>query len=210
MIIAIDGPAAAGKGTLSRKLANHFDLALLDTGLIYRAVGMNLVRSGGDLNDAAAAVEAAQNLKPENLNSKDLRADIAADAASIISAVPEVRSSLIDFQRSFAANPPGGKCGAVLDGRDIGTVVCPKAEIKLFVTARPEIRAERRYLELRERGLNVIYGPVLEDLKERDARDSARIVSPLVPAIDAFLMDTSDLAVVEVFSKALEFINEKN
>jgi cytidylate kinase len=209
MIIAIDGPAASGKGTLARHLADHFDLALLDTGLIYRAVGMNLVRAGVDLDDADAAVEAAKNLKPENLAAQDLRSDLAADAASRISAVPDVRTTLIDFQRSFAANPPGQNCGAVLDGRDIGTVVCPEAKVKLFITARAEVRAERRYLELQERGLDAIYALVLADMKERDARDSSRTISPLVPANGAFLLDTSDLAAGEVFLKALRFINGK-
>jgi len=207
MIIAIDGPAAAGKGTLARRLADHFDLALLDTGLLYRAVGMNLVRAGADPDDAAKAAEAARNLKPEDLEAGDLRDDAAADAASRVSAVPDVRAALLDFQRSFAAEPPGGTRGAVLDGRDIGTVVCPDAESKLFVTASPEVRAERRYLELRERGLDAIHGRVLADMKERDARDSDRTVSPLEPAKDAFLLDTSDLDADQVFDVALDFIN---
>jgi cytidylate kinase len=207
MIIAIDGPAAAGKGTLARRLADHFDLALLDTGLLYRAVGMNLVRAGADPDDAAKAAEAARNLKPEDLEAGDLRDDAAADAASRVSAVPDVRAALLDFQRSFAAEPPGGTRGAVLDGRDIGTVVCPDAESKLFVTASPEVRAERRYLELRERGLDAIHGRVLADMKERDARDSERTVSPLEPAKDAFLLDTSDLDADGVFTAALDFIN---
>jgi cytidylate kinase len=210
MIIAIDGPAAAGKGTLARRLADHFDLALLDTGLLYRAVGMNLVRAGADPDDAAKAAEAARNLKPEDLEAGDLRDDAAADAASRVSAVPDVRAALLDFQRSFAAEPPGGTRGAVLDGRDIGTVVCPDAESKLFVTASPEVRAERRYLELRERGLDAIHGRVLADMKERDARDSERTVSPLEPAKDAFLLDTSDLDADQVFAAALDFINGNN
>jgi len=210
MIIAIDGPAAAGKGTLARRLADHFDLALLDTGLLYRAVGMNLVRAGADPDDAAKAAEAARNLKPEDLEAGDLRDDAAADAASRVSAVPDVRAALLDFQRSFAAEPPGGTRGAVLDGRDIGTVVCPDAESKLFVTASPEVRAERRYLELRERGLDAIHGRVLADMKERDARDSERTVSPLEPAKDAFLLDTSDLDADQVFAAALDFINWNN
>ena len=210
MIIAIDGPAAAGKGTLARRLADHFDLALLDTGLLYRAVGMNLVRAGADPDDAAKAAEAARNLKPEDLEAGDLRDDAAADAASQVSAVPDVRAALLDFQRSFAAEPPGGTRGAVLDGRDIGTVVCPDAESKLFVTASPEVRAERRYLELRERGLDAIHGRVLADMKERDARDSERTVSPLEPAKDAFLLDTSDLDADQVFAAALDFINGNN
>ncbi len=207
MIIAIDGPAAAGKGTLARRLADHFGLALLDTGLLYRAVGMNLVRAGADLGDAAKAAEAARALKPQDLEAGDLRADAAADAASRVSAVPDVRAALLDFQRSFAANPPEDANGAVLDGRDIGTVVCPAAEVKLFVTASPEVRAQRRYLELRERGLDAIHGRVLADMKERDARDSDRTVSPLEPAKDAFLLDTSDLDADQVFDVALDFIN---
>jgi len=210
MIIAIDGPAAAGKGTLARRLADHFDLALLDTGLLYRAVGMNLVRAGADPDDAAKAAEAARNMKPEDLEAGDLQDDAAADAASRVSAVPDVRAALLDFQRSFAAEPPGGTRGAVLDGRDIGTVVCPDAESKLFVTASPEVRAERRYLELRERGLDAIHGRVLADMKERDARDSERTVSPLEPAKDAFLLDTSDLDADQVFAAALDFINGNN
>jgi cytidylate kinase len=207
MIIAIDGPAAAGKGTLARRLADHFGLALLDTGLLYRAVGMNLVRAGTDLGDAAKAAKAARALKPQDLEAGDLRADAAADAASRVSAVPDARAALLDFQRSFAANPPEDANGAVLDGRDIGTVVCPAAEVKLFVTASPEVRAQRRYLELRERGLDAIHGRVLADMKERDARDSDRTVSPLEPAKDAFLLDTSDLDADQVFDVALDFIN---
>ena len=207
MLIAIDGPAAAGKGTLARRLADHFGLALLDTGLLYRAVGMNVVRAGGDADDAALAAEAARSLTPEDLDAGDLRGDAAADAASRVSAVPDVRAALLNFQRAFAANPPGGAKGAVLDGRDIGTVVCPEAESKLFVTASAEVRAERRFLELRERGLDAIHGRVLADMKERDARDSERAVSPLVPAKDAFLLDTSDLDADQVFAAALDFIN---
>jgi len=207
VIIAIDGPAAAGKGTLARRLAEHFGLALLDTGLLYRAVGMNLVRAGADPDDAAGAAEAARTLRPEDLDASDLRTDAAADAASRVSAVPDVRLALLDFQRSFAANPPGDKRGAVLDGRDIGTVVCPEADVKLFVTASPEVRAKRRFLELRERGLDAIHGRVLADMKERDARDRDRAVSPLEPAKDAFILDTSDLDADRVFARALDFIN---
>ena len=210
MLIAIDGPAAAGKGTLARRLADHFGLALLDTGLLYRAVGMNVVRAGGDANDAALAAETARALKPEDLEADDLRVDAAADAASRVSAVPDVRAALLEFQRSFAANPPGGASGAVLDGRDIGTVVCPEATAKLFVTASTEVRAKRRYLELRERGLDAIHGRVLADMKERDARDSERAVSPLEPAKDAFLLDTSDLDADQAFAAALDFIETRS
>ena len=211
MIIAIDGPAAAGKGTLARRLAGHFGLAILDTGLLYRAVGMKLVRNGQDTDDHTAATEAAETLTPGDLEADDLRGDAAADAASRISSIPTVRAALLEFQRSFAANPPGnvadGAKGAVLDGRDIGTIVCPDADHKLFVTASAEVRAERRFKELRERGLDVIHGRVLADMKERDTRDSQRAVSPLEPAKDAFLLDTSDLDADQAFAAALKFIN---
>jgi len=210
VIIAIDGPAAAGKGTLARKLAKKFGLAYLDTGLIYRAVGMAVVRADGDPNDPEPAERAAKALKPEDLEAPDLRTDAAADAASRVSALPGVRRALLDFQRKFAANPPKGAKGAVLDGRDIGTVVCPGADIKLFITARVEVRAERRFKELRERGLDAIHGRVLADMKERDARDSARAESPLEPAKDAYQLDTSDLDADQAFAAALEFIAAKN
>ena len=211
MIIAIDGPAAAGKGTLAGRLADHFGLAILDTGILYRAVGMKLVREGGDPDDASAAADVARALAPADLDVDDLRTDAAADAASRVSAVPAVRQALLEFQRAFAENPPdiasGNANGAILDGRDIGTVVCPNADCKLFITADVEVRAKRRFLELRERGLDAIHGRVLADMKERDARDSERAVSPLVPAKDAFLLDTSDLDADQVFAAALDFIN---
>ncbi|MEE9317516.1 MAG: (d)CMP kinase [Rhodospirillales bacterium] len=210
MIIAIDGPAAAGKGTLARRLADHFGLALLDTGLLYRAVGMNLVRNGHNPDDAEAAEATAKALKPEDLEAGDLRDDAAADAASRVSAFPGVRKALLAFQRGFAANPPAGAKGAVLDGRDIGTVVFPSADVKLFVTASVEVRAERRYKELRERGLDAIHGRVLADMKERDARDQDRAVSPLVPAEDAYQLDTSDWDADQAFAAALDFINSGN
>ncbi len=214
MIIAIDGPAAAGKGTLARRLADHFGLAILDTGLLYRAVGMNVVRAGGDPDDGDAAAEAARALKPEDLDADDLRTDAAADAASRVSAVPDVRQTLLEFQRAFASSPPdiGAEpaTGAILDGRDIGTVVCPDADAKLFVTAAVEVRAERRFLELRERGLDAIHGRVLADMKERDARDRDRAVSPLEPAKDALQLDTSDMDADQAFDAALSFINAEN
>lgn len=210
MIIAIDGPAAAGKGTLARRLAKHFGLAYLDTGLIYRAVGMAVVRADGDPNRPETAEKAARALKPEDLEALDLRSDAAADAASRVSAIPGVRQALLAFQRKFAKNPPKSAKGAVLDGRDIGTVVCPDADIKLFVTARVEVRAERRFKELRERGLEAIHGRVLADMKERDARDSARPVSPLEPAKDAYQLDTSELDADQAFAAALGFIAAKH
>jgi len=210
MIIAIDGPAAAGKGTLAKRLAEHLGLAIMDTGLIYRAVGMNVVRAGHDPEDAGAATEIAEAMTPEDLAADDLRSDAAADAASKISAVPGVRAALLEFQRAFAADPPGDAKGAVLDGRDIGTVVCPDADVKLFVTAATQVRAQRRVKELQDRGLEAIYARVLEDMMERDARDQARAASPLEPATDAYLLDTSNLDAEQAFAQALEYITSRN
>lgn len=206
MIIAIDGPAAAGKGTLARRLAAHFDLAYLDTGLIYRAVGKKVTDAGADPEDAVAAEAVARALTPEDLAAEGLRTDEVAQAASKVSAIPGVRAALLDFQRGFAATPPAGKKGAVLDGRDIGTVVCPEAHVKLFVIASTEVRAQRRFKELQDRGLEAIYARVLEDMKERDARDSSRAASPLEPATDAHQLDTSALDADQVFAQALEIV----
>ena len=206
MIIAIDGPAAAGKGTLARRLAQHLNLAYLDTGLIYRAVGKKVLIVGADPEDAAAAEAEARAMRPEDLQLGGLRTDEVAQAASKVSTVPGVRAALLEFQRDFAAYPPDGKDGAVLDGRDIGTVVCPEAPHKLFVTASMEVRAERRVKELQDRGLEAIYARVFEDMKERDARDSERAVSPLEPAKDAHTLDTSDFDADQVFQAALDLI----
>lgn len=205
MIIAIDGPAAAGKGTLARRLAAELGFDYLDTGLIYRAVGMNLVRAGFDPADAARAGEAARDLAPTDLEAPGLREDAAAQAASKVAVIPEVRSALLDFQRRFAAQPPGGR-GAVLDGRDIGTVVCPEADVKLFVTASLEKRAGRRLKELQEKGLDAIHSTVLADMKERDERDRNRSVAPLLPAGDAVVLDTSDLDADQAFAVALDLV----
>lgn len=207
-IIAIDGPAAAGKGTLARRLAAELGFDYLDTGLIYRAVGMKLAREGRDPADTALAEAAALALDPADLAAGDLRIDAAAQAASKVAAIPGVRAALLDFQRRFASHPPGGK-GAVLDGRDIGTVVCPQAGVKLFVTASVEKRAERRLKELQDKGLEVIYATVLADMRERDERDSSRSVAPLVPAGDAVLLDTSDLDADQAFAAALGIVKSK-
>lgn len=206
MIVAIDGPSASGKGTLSKRLAAHLGFAHLDTGKLYRAVGMMVLHGGGDPADESVALQAAKSLEPAILADPELGGDIAAVAASKVAAIPSVRDLLLQFQRHFAAVPPGGLKGAVLDGRDIGTVVCPEAEVKLYVTANTDIRAERRHKELLERGKSIIYAVVLQDMKERDERDTNRSVAPLKPAEDAFILDTSDLNADQAFSAALEEI----
>ena len=210
MIIAIDGPAAAGKGTLARRLAQHLSLALLDTGLLYRAVALKVLHQEDDPTDVAAAAAAARGLGPDDLEGPDLRGEALAGAASKVAAIPAVRAALLDFQRNFANHPPAGAKGAVLDGRDIGTVVCPGADAKLFLTANLEVRAQRRLKELRDRGLEAIPSRVLHDMKERDARDAGRDVAPLEPAADAFVCDTSDRDADEVFAAALKFIRSRN
>lgn len=202
-VIAIDGPAAAGKGTLARRLARHLGYAYLDTGLLYRAVGMKTMERGAQPSDPVAATKAAEELVPHEINRADLRSDTAANAASQVAAIPSVRRALLAFQRRFAGDPPAGTAGAVLDGRDIGTIVCPTANLKLFITATTQVRAARRLKELRQRGLEAIDTRVLQELQERDARDSARIVSPLEPATDAIVIDTSGLDPDAVFAAAL-------
>ena len=209
MIVAVDGPAASGKGTLARRLAAHLGYAHLDTGKLYRAVGHAVLCAGGDPEDAAAAIRAAKALTAEALDDPTLLGDAAAAAASKVAAIPCVRAALLKFQQTFAANPPGGAAGAVLDGRDIGTVVCPEAEAKLFVTADVAVRAERRHKELIGRGETSIYARVLQDLKERDARDSNRAVAPLRAARDAKILDTSALDPDAVFAAALAYIEER-
>ncbi|MBT3238957.1 MAG: (d)CMP kinase [Rhodospirillaceae bacterium] len=210
-LIAIDGPAAAGKGTLAKRLAAHFDLQLLDTGLLYRGVARKVLDAGVEVADnpeayAKIAGETARGLVAADLEVDGLRTDETAQAASRVSAVPEVRAALLAFQRDFADTPPYDGKGAVLDGRDIGTVVCPDAPVKLFITASTEVRAKRRLKELQDRGVEAIYAGVLEDMQQRDARDQGRDASPLVPAEDSFLLDTSDLDADQAFTSALEFI----
>jgi cytidylate kinase len=213
VIIAVDGPAAAGKGTIARRLAEHFNLAYLDTGLLYRAVGIKARDRGIDPADPGAAA-VARELSADDLDDPRLRGDEAAGAASLVAAQGKVRDALKEFQHDFARHPPdtqgGPAAGAVLDGRDIGTQVCPDADIKLFITAAVEVRAERRLKELRDRGLEAIYGRVLRDMSERDKRDRERDVAPLKPADDAFVLDTSDLDAEAAFNAALEFIQSRN
>lgn len=206
-VIAIDGPAGAGKGTLALRLAAHFGYAHLDTGLLYRAVGMKLLRAGGQISDPAAATQAARTLQLHDLECEGLRSDEAAVAASKVAAMATVRHALLQFQQDFAARPPNAAAGAVLDGRDIGTVVCPWAPIKLFVTAAVEIRASRRVRELRERGLQAIEDQVLRDMQDRDARDSGRLASPLQPAVDSFVIDTGGLDADAVADVAIAHID---
>lgn len=196
--VAIDGPAAAGKGTISKAVAAHFGFAHLDTGLLYRAVGAKVL-AGGD------PVAVAQALDPVDLEKEELRTPEVAQAASEVAVIPEVRTALVSLQRSFAK----GKGGAVLDGRDIGTVICPDADVKLFVTASPLCRAERRHAELRAKGSDVTLRAVLEDVKERDARDSGRATAPLVPAQDAVLLDTSDLTATQAIARAIAIVQTR-
>jgi len=209
LVVAVDGPAAAGKGELTRRLARHFNLARLDTGLLYRAVGWAVLQAKNDPADEGAALAEAEALVAADLENPDLRSEAAGSAASKVATIPTVRAQLIDFQRNFAKHPPDGAKGAVLDGRDIGTVICPDAHAKLFLTATAEIRAERRLKELQAKGVEAIGSAVLRDMMERDARDAQRSVAPLEPAKDAFVLDTSDLDADAVFAAAVDFISRK-
>jgi cytidylate kinase len=202
MIVAVDGPAAAGKGTLARAIAHHFGFHFLDTGALYRMVALALLRDGADPADATAAAGYAAALDPAALDDADLRNEAVASAASVVAAHPAVRTALLGLQRSFATRAPG----AVLDGRDIGTVVCPDADVKLFVTASPEVRAERRRQELAARGDKLEYEAVLQDIRKRDQRDSTRASAPLVPAADAIVIDTSGMTVDEAVAAAIEAV----
>lgn len=195
MIIAVDGPAAAGKGTIARALAKHFGYHFLDTGSLYRMVGLAVLRAGADPADPAAAIAAARTLNPARYDDRDLRTEQVGAAASIVAVIPEVRAALLDLQRAFARREPG----AVLDGRDIGTVVCPEADVKLFVTASPEVRARRRQKELQAAS----YDAVLAEIRARDERDAKRAVAPLMPAADAVLLDTSELSVEKAVAAAI-------
>ena len=208
MIIAIDGPAAAGKGTLARALAKHFGLAYLDTGSLYRAVGLGVLRAGGDPARLEDALAVASAVDQDLLYDPDLRSEEAGHAASIVAAMPEVRAKLLEFQRNFAKNPPGGLPGAVIDGRDIGSVVCPDADVKLFVTASAETRARRRTDELTGRGEVADFAAVLVDIQARDARDKDRATSPLIQAADALLLDTSNLDIESAFRAALDSVTK--
>lgn len=202
MIIAIDGPAAAGKGTLARRLAAHFGYPHLDTGALYRAVARRLLDAGRAPDDTAAAIAAAETLRADELASPRLRDEEVGRATSVLAAIPAVRAALLAFQRRFAATPPG----AVLDGRDIGTVVCPEAEVKVFLVADAVERARRRAKELQDRGVPAIEARILQDIQERDARDSGRSTAPLSQAEDAFVLDTTQLDPEAAFRAVLAHI----
>ncbi|HEY5225774.1 MAG TPA: (d)CMP kinase [Methylovirgula sp.] len=204
MIVAIDGPAASGKGTLARRLAQHFGLPHLDTGLLYRATARVLMDEGRDLSDVTAAVAAARGLALFDFDEKLLRGRDMGEAASRVAAMPEVRQALVQTQRAFACRHEG----AVLDGRDIGTIICPDAEVKIFVTATPETRATRRALELKNQGEKVDYAAVLEDIRKRDERDATRSTAPLHPADDAVILDTTTLDVAAAFKMALAIVEK--
>ncbi len=214
MIITIDGPASAGKGTLASTLAKIYNLAYFDTGMVYRAVGLDLRLQGLDVNNELLAEEAAKQLTfakmTELSKNPEFRSSEGGVAASIVSAHPKVRAALLKMQQDFSKNPtfadgtPAG--GAIYDGRDTGTVVCPQADIKFFITASSEVRAQRRFKELQEKGLNTPYEKVLADIIARDERDSSRSTAPLKPAEDAYILDTSSLSIKEVLEKACEII----
>src|SRR5690349_8931827 len=202
MIIAIDGPAASGKGTLGKRLAQHYGYRHLDTGVIYRAVAYALLNEGANLRDEGRAVNAALGLDPANFDDPALKSQKVGEAASVVSAIPRVREVLLDFQRSFAATPPG----AVLDGRDIGTVICPQADVKIFVVAAPEVRARRRAVELRASGQSADEAGILEDIRRRDERDRTRAAAPLKAAADAIELDTSNLDIEAAVAAAVGIV----
>jgi len=206
LVVAVDGPTASGKGTLARRIAAALDLAHLDTGTLYRAVAAKLLAADGNPDDGPAARRIAETLTLEDLGRQDLRQEQVSQAASQVARHGPVREALLELQRNFARRPPAGRVGAVLDGRDIGTVVCPGADVKIFVTAGPEARAMRRHRELLERGEGSIYARVLQDLEERDARDSGRAAAPLKAAPDAVVIDTTDMDIDTAFEAAMAAI----
>ena len=217
MIITIDGPAAAGKGTLASKLASKYNLTYFDTGMVYRAVGLDVVLQGKNPNDEQAALSVAQKLTfpriMELSKHRDFRSALGGDAASKVSAIPSVRAALLQMQRDFALNPQfsdGRKAsGVVYDGRDAGTVICPQADVKVFITASSEVRAMRRFKEFQQKGLNITYEEVLAQTKERDERDASRSSAPMKPANDAVIIDTSDMSIDEVYEKVCNIVESR-
>ena len=209
VVVAVDGTAACGKGTLAKRIAQHYGFAHLDSGALYRLVAIGVLEANGDPADEKDAVAAARGIDPSRAADPVIRSDVVGRAASQVAAIPAVREALFKYQRSFAENPPGGAPGAVLDGRDIGTVIAPRAQAKLFIDARPEIRAHRRWLELKTLGIAREEADVLAELNIRDAADKTRPISPLKQACDAALLDTSDLSIDAAFAAALDLIKDK-
>lgn len=209
VVIAVDGTAASGKGTLAKKLAAHFHFAHLDSGALYRLTALAVLDAKGDPKDPADALKGAQSIDLSLAGDPAIRTDVVGQAASHVAAIGAVRQALLDFQRSFLASPPGGSPGAVMDGRDIGTVICPEATAKLYIDARPELRAHRRWLELKGMGIQRDEAGLLAELNARDAADKSRPISPLVQAPDAALLDTSDLGIDAAFAAALALVSTK-
>lgn len=209
IVIAVDGTAASGKGTVARLLARHFHFAHLDSGSLYRLTALALLAAGRNAENETDAVAAAKSIDPADANNPSIRNDAVARLASMVATIPAVRSALLDYQRQFAAHPPGNAPGAVIDGRDIGTVVCPDASAKLFVDAKPEIRAHRRWLELQASGVAADEKAVLADILARDARDRERTIAPLRPAPDAILLDTSEVGIDAALAAALALVSPR-
>ena len=209
VVIAVDGTAACGKGTLARLLARHYGFAHLDSGALYRLVALGVIEANGDAASEADAVKAARAIEPARVIDPIIRSDVVGRAASQVAAILAVRRELFDYQRQFARHPPGGAAGAVIDGRDIGTVITPDATAKLFIDARPDVRARRRWLELQALGIARDEAAVLAELAIRDAADRNRPISPLKQALDAALLDTSDLGIDAAFAAALALLDHK-
>ena len=209
IVIAVDGTAASGKGTLAKKLAVHFGFAHLDSGALYRLTALAVLEAGGDSKSEADAIRGAHTLDFNRAGDPAIRTDVVGQAASHVAAIPAVRAALFEFQRSFLEHPPGGSPGAVMDGRDIGTVICPEATAKLYIDARLELRAHRRWLELSGMGILRAEADLVRELGARDAADKSRPISPLVQAGDAALLDTSDLGIEPAFAAALALVSPK-
>lgn len=208
IVIAVDGPAASGKGTLSRRLANYYGLAYLDTGTLYRGVGWLMLDGNLDPRDEEVATGVAEAFDVSQIEGANIRTADVGKAASVVAAIAGVRAALLDYQRDFAKTPPGNLRGAVLDGRDIGTVVCPDALVKLYVTATPEVRAKRRWKDLRSLDPSATLEQTLDDIRRRDARDAGRDSAPMRPAEDAEFMDTTNLDPDAAFARACRFIDQ--